>query len=104
KEIYYKETEYLLYNYKMLEISIENIKKEIELLEEESGVGGINYEGVSTSSTNKFHSVTENTALAISEEVSFREHEIRRIKERLDSVDRAIEGLTDIERDIVTKK
>jgi len=64
KSKYYKETEYLLYSYKMFKISIENMKEEIEYLESEDGMTGISYDGISTSPTHKFSSITENTVLS----------------------------------------
>lgn len=101
---YYKETEYLLYNYKMFEISIKNMQNEIENLKKEDGASAINYSGIQTSPTNKFSSSTENTALSISERIDYLEHSIKRMKNRLESINEALEGLTEIERDIITKR
>ncbi|MGJ0848168.1 hypothetical protein ACR77J_15870 [Tissierella praeacuta] len=101
---YYKETEYLLYNYKMFQISIKNMQNEIESLEKEDGTSAINYSGVQTSPTNKFSSSTESTALSISERIDYLEHSIKRTKSKLDRIDKAIEGLTEKEKDIITKK
>ena len=104
KSKYYKETEYLLYSYKMFKISIENMKEEIEYLESEDGMTGISYDGISTSPTHKFSSITENTVLSTSEKIHYLEHSIRRIESRLEGVDRALEGLTDIERQVIEER
>lgn len=105
KDKYYKETEYLLYSYKMFKISIENMKNEIKYLEnEEDGMTGISYDGISTSPTHKFSSITEDTALAKSEKIDYLEHSIRRIESTLEGIDRALEGLSDIERNVIVER
>jgi len=101
KSQYYKETEYLLYNYKMFEISIKNMEREIEHLKKEDGTTAIEYDGVKTSPTYKFSSMTEDTALSITERIDYLEHSIRRIRNKLESIDKAISGLTDVEQDII---
>lgn len=100
----YKKVEQLLYNYKMLKISIENIEEEIEYLENDYGVSGINYEETGTSKTNKINSIVEDTALSISEKKYYLQHQIEGIKRKIESVDRAMKGLVDIERAIITEK
>lgn len=104
KNKYYKKTEYLLYNYKMFKISIENMKDEIKYLEGEDGMTGIKYDGISTSPTHKFSSVTEDTVLSVSEKIDYLEHSIRRIESTLEGIDRALGGLSYIERDVVTER
>lgn len=105
KRKYYKETEYLLYSYKMFKISIENMRNEIEFLEnEEDGMTGINYDGISTSPTHKFSSITEDAALSKSEKIDYLEHSIRRIESTLEGIDRALEGLSDIERNVIVER
>lgn len=101
----YKETEYLLYSYKMFKISIENMKNEIEYIKnEEDGLTAINYDGINTSPTNKFSSSTEDTALSVSEKICYLEHSIRRIESKLERIDRALEGLTEIERQVIKQR
>lgn len=101
KNKYYKEMEYLLYNYRMFEISIQNMQSEIDFLKKEDGTTAISYDGVKTSPTFKFSSITENTALSVSEKIDYLEHSIKRIRSKLESIDRAIDGLTDIEKEII---
>ncbi|NLY46846.1 MAG: hypothetical protein GX053_12795 [Tissierella sp.] len=101
---YYKKTEYLLYNYKMIEISIENMEQEIEYLKNNDGTSGLSYDGISTSPTNKTSNPTENVALSNSEKIHYLEHNIRKNKRLLDSVNRALEGLTNTERIILQQK
>ncbi|MBC8590624.1 hypothetical protein [Wansuia hejianensis] len=107
KEKFYKETEYLLYNYKMLEISVENMKKEIEYLEKEDearSISGISYDGFKTGPTFKINSIVEDTLLSISEKISYLEHSIRRMESRMKSINKSMEGLNELEKDILTKK
>lgn len=104
KNKYYKETEYLLYNYNMFKIAIENMEKQIEYFKKEDGSKGINYNGVSISPTFKFVSDTEDTALSNIEKIQYLEQQIDGIKSKLDRVDRALEGLTRIERQIMQEK
>lgn len=101
---YYKETEYLLYNYKMLQISIENMEQEIEYLKKEDGVSGISYDGINTSPTHKFSSVTEDAALSNREKIHYLERIIEKHRRTIESINRAMEGLTDIERKIIQEK
>jgi DNA-directed RNA polymerase specialized sigma subunit len=95
---YYKETEYLLYNYKMFQISVENMQMEIEYLEKEDSLKGLNYDNISTSPTHKINSITEDIALSVSEKIHFLEHNINRNKRILERIDRAMCGLTRKER------
>lgn len=101
---YYKETEYLLYNYKMFQINIENMESEIEYLRKEEGMTGISYDGVNISPTYKISSMTEDVALSNSEKIHFLEHNIKYYKRQLEKIDRAMEGLTPIERQIIYDK
>lgn len=101
---YYKETEYLLYNYKMFLISIENMKRDIELLKEECGVSGVNTEGINTSKTYKISSISENTALANIEKIEYLESRIASTMEKIEKVDRTLEGLTEEERKVLVNR
>ena len=101
---YYKDTEYMLYNYKMMKISIENMKREIEYLSENDGMSGISYDGISTSPTNECKSATENTALANIEKIHYLERMIQRATLKIESIDRALEGLDKTERAVIEEK
>lgn len=100
----YKKVENLLSNYNMLKISIDNMKKDIEHLNKECGVNGISFDEVGTSPTNNISSVVENTVLSISEEKEELNIKIEDNKRKIDSVDRALEGLTEVERTILEEK
>lgn len=100
----YKKTEYLLYNYKMLLISIENIKQDIELLKQECGVGSIDTEKDNVSKTYKFSSVVEDTALSKMEQIEYLEMRVRKMEGQIERIDRTLEGLTDEERAILVEK
>ncbi len=100
----YKKVEDLLNNYEMLKISIKNKQQEIEYLDKEDGLTGISYDEVSTSPTNKFSSATEDTALSNSEKRHYLEHSIEGIRRQIESIDRAMEGLTELERAVITEK
>ncbi|MCQ4921873.1 hypothetical protein NE686_02135 [Tissierella carlieri] len=100
----YKAVEKLLYNYKMSEISIENMKEEIKRLEREDGLTAINYDSVKISPTFKISSSTESTMLSILEKIDYLRHSIERISEKLESIDRAMEGLNEVERLVIEKR
>lgn len=101
---YYKETEYLLYNYKMFQISIENMKRDIELLKEECGVSGVNTEGINTSKTYKVTSIAEETALSNAEKIEYLERSIARVEKKIEKIDRTLEGLTEEEKKILVNR
>lgn len=101
---HYKETEYLLYNYKMLKINIENMKNDIELLKEECGISGVNTDSISTSKTYKISSISEDTALSNIEKIDFLERNIGRTEKKVERVDRTLEGLTEEERSILINR
>ena len=100
----YKKVEKLLSKYKMLNINIENMKAEIEFLKNEDGQKGLNYDAISTSPTNEFKSATENTALANVEKAFYLERQIQKATLEIESVDRALEGLTHTERIVMVEK
>lgn len=100
----YKETEYLLYNYKMLLISIENLKEDIILLKEECGVRSIDTEKDNLSKTYKFSSIVENTALSSMEQIEYLEMMVKKMEGQIESLDKSLEGLTLEEKTILTEK
>lgn len=100
----YKKVEELLSNYKMLVISIANMEQEIDHLSKEDGMSGIAYDSISTSPTNKFSSSTEEVALSNSEKIHYLEHSIERIKRQIESIDRSLGGLEEVERQVVTER
>lgn len=99
----YTRVENMLYNYKMYKISIENMEEEINALQEECGVGGIDF-GSPSGNTNKVSSITENTALSRSERIAYNRHQIERIERELSVIDRTIEQLTDLEKTIIIER
>lgn len=101
---HYKETEYLLYNYKMFQISIENMKKDIELLKEECGVGSIETDSISISKTYKISSISEDAALSNMEKVEYLERSIARAEKKIEKIDRTLEGLTKEEKEILVSR
>lgn len=101
---YYKDTEYMLYNYKMMKISIENMRNEIEYLNQNDGMSGISYDGISTSPTNECKSATENIALSNMEKRHYLERMIQRATLKIESIDRALEGLDKTERAVIEEK
>ncbi|HZJ98539.1 MAG TPA: hypothetical protein VFC79_00945 [Tissierellaceae bacterium] len=100
----YSKVEELLKNYKMMKIHIENIEEEIKFVKGDIGLQGISYDGISTSPTNEIKSSVENTVLSIQEEVYFLERNIERLVADIEKIDRALEGLEDIERTVVIEK
>lgn len=100
----YKRVERMLYNYKMLQISIKNMEEEIKFIEGETGVGGIDYGEPATSKTNKNSSITESTALGKLEEKEYLEQQIERHKRDLEKIDRTMKGLTDTQQKVIEHK
>ena len=101
KDKYYKSVEKLLYNYNMLKINIEITGKQLEELKEEDGVTAINYDGVSVSDTNKFHSQTEDTAVRNIEVEELLKKRKEKLQSKLDILDKLTEGLNEVEREII---
>lgn len=100
----YKKIERLLYNYKMLKINIENMEQEIDYIQNNCGTTGVNYDGVSTSPTFKINSATEDTALSNIEKIQQLQDMIKKATLEINSVDRALEGLEEVERTILIEK
>lgn len=100
----YSKVEELLKNYKMMKINIENIEEKIEFTKGDIGLKGIVYDGISTSPTNEIKSSVETTVLSIQEEVHFLTRNIERLTMTIESVDRALEGLEETERNVVIEK
>ena len=100
----YSKVERLLYNYKMLKISIENLEEDIKLIEEDSGVKGISYDGVISSKTNKTSDIVADTMLSKAEKIHYLNRTIDKNKRDIESIDKAMEGLTEVEKTIVVEK
>lgn len=101
KDKYYKSVEKLLYNYNMLKINIEITDKQLEELKHEDGVTTIDYDGVSVSDTNKFHSQTENTAMRNIGVEELLEKRKEKLQNKIDIIDKLLEGLNDVEIRII---
>ena len=93
----------MLYNYKMLQISIINMKQEIDFIDEETGVGGMDYESL-PSNTNKINSITENIALSNMEKKEYLEMQIERNSRQLEKLDRTIKELSETQREVIIEK
>ena len=100
----YDSIENLLYNYKMLKINIEIADNQLKELEKEDGMTGIAYDGIITSKTNKTGNPTSNIAERniTSEELILKRKE--KLENKLNTLDRLIDGLNEIERQIIIKK
>src|SRR5690625_3957704 len=104
KEKYYKKVEYLLYNYNMFKIAIDNIESQIDFLEKSKDIrdiSAIKYDEPAISKTFKFQSIVEDKALSISEKIGYLEHTTNRLKTQIESINKAMEGLSEIERIII---
>lgn len=101
KDKYYKSVEKLLYNYNMLKINIEITDRQLKELEYEDGITGISYDGVKTGKTYKIHSQTEDTAMRNIEAEELLKKRKEKLKNKMDIIDRLLEGLNDIERTII---
>lgn len=94
----------LLKKYKMIQITIENLEQEINYVKEDTELRGISYDGISTSPTNEIKSIVESTVLGNIEKMEYLEHLIKRHKIDIDKLEKALGGLEEIERQIVTEK
>lgn len=88
----------------MKKINIGILEKEIEFVKEDIELQGISYDGVSTSPTNEIKSITESTVLGKLEKVDYLEHLIKRHKMDIEKLEKALEGLEEIERDVVVER
>lgn len=101
KDKYYKSVEKLLYNYNMLKINIEITDKQLEELKHEDGMTGISYDGVKAGKTYKIHSQTEDTAIRNIGVEELLKKRKEKLQNKIDIIDRLLEGLNDIERRII---
>ncbi|KNF06988.1 DNA-directed RNA polymerase specialized sigma subunit, sigma24 [Gottschalkia purinilytica] len=104
KDSYYKSTEKLLYNYNMLKVSIENMNAEIRELESESGVTSIDYESEKIAPTNKIGNPTEEVAIKNITSIDLLKKRIEKTQDKIDKMDRAIEKLSESEKQIITMR
>lgn len=100
----YAEVVRMLSRYTMLKINIRNMEDEIKYLKEQDGVSGTSMDGVNIRPTNMFKSVTEKTALKNVKKIKQLNDRILKSKLEIDIMDRALEGLTCIERKIIISK
>jgi len=98
---YYALTEKYLYNYIPLKISIENLSKEIEELDYNS-VATISYEYIG--SIGYRESNVENKVIKIEKKRDKLKDKILDLENKLERIDRAIEGLNEIERYIIEER
>ncbi|MTI49688.1 MAG: hypothetical protein FH761_17800 [Firmicutes bacterium] len=98
---YYKSTEKILYSYKMLKVSIDNLESEIVELKKESGMGAINYDTQKTSPTFKINKNTEDQAIKNITEIDLKEKLIEVTTNKISRIERALDALNDKEKTIV---
>lgn len=101
KPKYYKRLEYDLFNYKAFKESIRTLEKDLEEFDRIDGVNGIAYDGIKIGKTFKFASSVEDTALSNVEKLDYIRHCMRRTKDTIDNIERALEVLNDEERSII---
>lgn len=80
------------------------MQQEINLLSDEDGMTGVSFDGVSTSPTNRIGSITEDTALSVSEKIDYLEHSIKRTQASIEKINKALEGLSSTELNLVKAK
>ena len=88
----------------MVKINIQNTQEEIEYLKSNDGMKGLSYDGISTSPTNEKKSSTEIVALSNTEVIHYLEKNIEKSTLKLESIDRALEGLEEVERKVIVEK
>ncbi|NBI05777.1 hypothetical protein [Senegalia massiliensis] len=101
KKQYYKRAEKALYNYTQFKINILNMKEQLECLKNEDGVNCINYEGEKTSETNKITRQLEEQAIRNIKKEKQLKYKIKTTQHEVNKIDRALEGLTDIEKKVI---
>ena len=108
QEMSYSQVEGILYNYKMIQASIENNKiklDDLELEDQEDGMPSLSY-GDPSSKTNKINRAVETAAIINIERKQDIQREIEKIirKEtnKLKRIDNALAGLNKTERIIIT--
>lgn len=101
KNLLYRKTEAILYNYNKTKAKIKNIELDIENIKNEfNGPGAIGYEE-RTQATNSFNSSVENEVIAREKEINRLEREKRLQEIEILKVDNAIGSLTEREKLIV---
>ena len=100
----YSEVEKLLYNYKMLKISIDNMEQDIKHIDRENGLKGIGFDSISTSPTNLTSDMVSDIAISKIGRMEFLANRIKDNKRKVQSVDKAMEGLEDVERTIIVER
>lgn len=101
KNLLYRKTEAILYNYNKTKAKIENIELDIENIKNEfNGPGAIGYEE-RTQATNSFNSSVENEVIAREKEINKLEKEKRQKEIEILKVDNAIRSLTEREKLII---
>ena len=88
----------------MSKISITNMEMEIEYLKKNDGMKGLSYDGISTSPTNERKSSTESIALGNMEAVAYLERLIQKAKLEIESIDRSLGVLEEVERIVLTER
>lgn len=95
---YYRATEKYLYNYKSLKANIENMKAQIKEMDYNS-LQGAGFEYIEDTGYKK--STVENTVIRIDKKRNDLKNRIKELECKLERIDRSIEVLNEIEREIV---
>ncbi len=100
-----KKTEWTLYNFKRLKESIEDLQLEIEEIKiDTDGVRSIRYDREKTSPTYKITSSTEDEVIRKIERIERLEKQIAKNKIKIQKIDRALNSLDEVEREIIEGK
>lgn len=89
------EVESFLYNYKSIKLAVENLKMELDIMDE-TVISAIQYKEC-IGRTNKFNSDVENKLMR----KELLEERIRHMENKIKQIDRALEILPEIEREII---
>ena len=95
------EVEDELREYKLYKAKLENLKEHYDYLNNNSGVSGISYDGVNSSATYKISSLTEDTAMGISEEKEYTKQQIKRLEYKINAIERTLKALEKIEMEVL---
>lgn len=104
-----KRTEWLLRNYKIFRSLVESMEDEVRQLEgygiiREDGVKAIRYDILAMGSSNKVSSPSENAALKNLRRIEYLKCQINMAKTNLNSIDRVIDSLGSIEKEILKSR
>ena len=100
---YYKGVEHLLYSLPFLRAYAKSKEEELSCMEHDN-LQGMSYDGVSTSQTFCIKRETEDTALGNLARIEGIKNDIKRVRSKIDAIERSLDLLDDTQREIIECK